>query len=186
MKRKLWLILFCIFVSGCSGENRDLSAAMKFREELLAAESCSFRAEVTADYGDSLNEFSMDCQGDQKGTVTFEITAPESIAGIRGTLEARGGNVLFEGEALYFPLLTDDQLTPASAPWVFLRSLRSGCITAVCREEELLHLTVDDSFEEDALKLDVWFQDDKIPVRADILYNGKRILSLKVDSFTVL
>ncbi|MGM9590217.1 MAG: hypothetical protein ACI3V0_08620 [Faecousia sp.] len=159
---------------------------MEFRNDLLSAESCTFTAVVTADYGDSLNEFTMDCQGDKQGRITFEITAPESISGIQGTIADDGGNVLFEEDALYFPLLTDDQLIPASAPWIFLRSLRAGCITAVCREEERLHITVDDSFEDDALTLDVWLEEERIPIHGDILYDGKRILSLDIKNFVVL
>ena len=55
---------------------------MKFRETLLAAQSCSFDAEITADYGDSLNQFRMGCQADSSGTIAFEVLAPETITGI--------------------------------------------------------------------------------------------------------
>ncbi len=157
---------------------------MRFRDALLSADGCSFSAEVTADYGDSLHTFTMDCQGDRQGKITFEITAPGSISGIRGTISEEGGQVAFEEDALYFPLLTDDQLIPASAPWILLWSLRGGCITAVCREDELLRVTVDDSYEDDALTVDVWLK-EKQPLRGDILYDGKRILSLKVENFLV-
>lgn len=158
---------------------------MEVRDALLSAQGCSFQAEVTADYGDSVSSFSMDCQADAAGTLSFEITKPDSISGIRGQISDSGGSIDFEDQALYFPLLTDDLLTPASAPWIFLKTLRSGYLTSACTEEGLLHITVDDSFAEDALMLDIWLA-DRIPVRADILCDMKRILSVEVENFTIL
>ena len=180
-------VLLCLLglmtvLSGCGGENRELQAALEFRENLLKAQQCSFSAEITADYGDSLTEFTMECQGDNKGGLEFEIRKPEVISGIQGTVSDSGGTVRFEEDAVYFPLLTDDLLTPASAPWIFLKTLRSGCISAVCREEDLLHMTVDDSYAEDALRLDIWLRAN-VPVQADISHNGRRILSLEVKNF---
>ena len=42
---------------------------------------------------------------------------------------------------------------------------------------------MDDSYAEDALKLDVWVNGEDAPVHGDILYDGKRILSLDVGNF---
>jgi len=179
----IWLLGLIVMLTGCSQENRELAAAMKFRDALLSAQDCGFQAKVTADYGDSVNSFSMDCRGDSSGNLAFEITEPRSIAGIKGSISDQGGNISFKDQALYFPLLTDDQLTPATAPWIFLKTLRSGCITAVCQEEELLHITVDDSYEEDALTLDVWVREKNCPIRADVLYDGRRILTIEVENF---
>ena len=175
-----------VFLTGCSSESRELNRAMLLRDKVLNAQSCTFCAEVTADYGDSIYTFSMDCQADRKGNLRFEILKPETIAGIRGTLSDTGGEIAFDDTALYFPMMTDDHLTPASAPWIFLKTLRSGCITSVCMEEELLHITVDDSYADDALTLDIWLDKGDMPIRGDILYDGKRILSLNVENLVFL
>ena len=159
---------------------------MKFRESLLAAQSCSFEAEITADYGDSLNQFRMGCQSDSSGKTAFEVLEPETIAGLKGNISYSGGELTFDDTALYFDLLTDDQLTPVSAPWIFMKALRSGYITSVCREESFLRVTVDDSYDSDALTLDVWLEEDKIPVRADIFWDNRKILSLAVEKFTLV
>jgi len=158
---------------------------MLLRNRLLSAQSCCFAAKVTADYGDKLYTFSMDCRGDAAGTLHFEITDPDTIAGISGSISDAGGNIKFEDQALYFPLLTDDLLVPASAPWIFLKTLRSGYITSACAEDGLVHITVDDSYAEDALMLDIWLDEKVQPIRADILHDGKRILSLEVDDFVI-
>lgn len=186
MQRVCWLLGFVIFLTGCTQENRELASAMQLRENILSAQVCSFQANVTADYGDSLCSFSMDCQTDPAGTVRFEVTGPRSIAGIKGNISDTGGNITFDDQALYFPLLTDDLLVPASAPWIFMKTLRSGYITAVCMEDGLLHMTVNDSYADDALTLDIWLNEEHLPVRGDILHDGTRILSLEVENFRIL
>lgn len=183
MKQIFWLVSVLALLTACSGENRELAGAMSLRDRLLDAEECCFQAEITADYGDTLHSFSMDCRTDNQGNLSFEVTAPDDISGIKGTLSDTGGTLDFEDTALYFDLLTDDQLPPVSAPWILMKGLRSGCITAVCMEEQLLRITVDDSYAEDALKLDVWVNGEDAPVHGDILYDGKRILSLDVGNF---
>ena len=114
------------------------------------------------------------------------MTAPDTISGIGGRLSGSGGEILFEDTALAFELLAEEQLSPVSAPWIFLKTLRSGCMTSVCREDDLLRLSVDDSYEEDPLRLDIWLDAENRPVNADILYDGRRILSLGVENFEIL
>ena len=158
---------------------------MAFRDKLLSAQGCRFSAEITADYGDTLYTFGMDCQADPSGNMTFQVTEPDSIAGIEGSVSYSGGTLDFADTALQFDLMADDQLTPVSAPWILLKTLRSGYIASACYEEELLRLSVDDSYEDDALRLDVWLRDGN-PVRGDVLYDGLRILTLDVKDFELL
>lgn len=158
---------------------------MALRGRLLASDSCSFRTEITADYGDKLHTFSMECTADQKGNLSFMITQPDTIAGINGTISDEGGRLTFEDTALCFPLLADDQLSPVSTPWIFLKTLRSGYLRQAGMESNLLRLTIDDSYKEDALQLDIWVNQDEQPVRAEILYNSRRILTLSITDFEI-
>lgn len=176
-------MVFAALFTGCSPEDAALKQGLAFRSELLAAEGCRFSAAVTADYGDEIHIFSMECQGDETGAVNFCVTEPESLAGITGHISENGGELTFDETALCFPLLTDGQLSPASAPWIFLKTLRSGYLTSACMEDEMLRLTMDDTYEENALHLDIWLDGERIPVRADILYDGRRILSVEVEDF---
>ena len=52
-------------------------------------------------------------------------------------------------------------------------------------EDELLRLSIDDSYDDDALRLDIWMQ-ELTPVRAEILHDGMRILTLDVKDFQIL
>ena len=185
MKRVFRLLVAIVFLTGCDSADRDMKTAMHFRDALLSADGCSFRANITADYADSIYSFAMDCKADNGGNLSFEIVEPETIAGIGGTISQSGGSIRFADTELVFELLADGQISPAAAPWIFLKTLRSGYLTSCVQEENLLHLTVDDSYAEDALKLDIWLKEGTCPVRADVLYGGKRILSVDVENFVL-
>ena len=87
------------------------------------------------------------------------------------------------GTALFFPLLADGQLSPVSAPWLFLRVLRGGNLLSQGAEGELTRLTFRDGFREEDLLADVWLNADGIPVRAEFLHKGSKILSVDLPSF---
>ncbi len=185
MKRLAAVLAICVMLAGCSGKEEELERAMDLRAKLLAA-SCTFDAEITADYGDAIYTFSVTCQGDSQGRLEFAVTAPETIAGITGVAGEKGGELTFQDTALAFPLLADDQLSPAGAPYILLKTLRGGYLTAASQEDGLLRLTIDDSYEDDALTLDIWLNEYDQPVRADILYDGRRILAMTVSNFQIL
>ena len=82
--------------------------------------------------------------------------------------------------------MAEDQLTPVSAPWILLRTLRGGYLTSAGMEEDQIRLTINDSYEDDALQLDIWLDEKELPVRAEIVYDQRRILSLDVKAFEIL
>lgn len=186
MKRivAVWGILFLL--SGCNGGDGEMERAMELRSRVLKARECSFEAEITADYGDKLHHFTLACHADSEGDLSFTVVSPESISGIKGMICDESSNFHFEETSLVFPLLAEGQLSPISAPWIFLKTLRSGFLTAVGTDDLGLRLTIDDSYEEDAMQLDIWLNEQDVPQRAEILYDGKRILSLDVKVFSVV
>lgn len=181
----LALLLGLVLLTGCGSKNEELSRAMALRAKLLTS-SVSFDAEITADYGDELHTFSVYCEGDSQGNLGFRVTSPETIADITGRIEAGEGNLTFGDTVLAFPLLAEEQLSPVSAPWIFYTTLRGGYLTAAGMEEELLRLTIDDSYEEDALTVDIWLDETDTPIRAEILYDGRRILTLTIKNFQIV
>lgn len=177
--------LVVLMLTGCGSKDEELSRAMALRTKLLTS-SVSFNAEITADYGDEVHTFSVYCEGDSQGNLGFKVTAPDTIADITGRIEAGEGKLTFRDTVLAFPLLAEDQLSPVSAPWVFYTTLRGGYLTAAGMEEDLLRLTIDDSYEEDALTVDIWLDSADNPIRAEILYDGRRILTLDIENFQIV
>ena len=163
-----------------------MEQALQLREQLLHCEGCTFQAEITADYGDQLHRFVVDCRGDREGNLLFTVLEPESISGITGEIHALGGRLTFSDTAIGFPMMADEMLSPVSAPWVLLKSLCSGYMRACGKTEQGIRMTVFDSYDEDALQLDIWTDEQCTPNFAEILWKGKRILSLKIDNFLIL
>lgn len=186
MKKVLSFLMVVLLCSGCKGENQELERMMAFRASLLSGMGCSFQAVITADYQDELYRFTLDCSCDEQGTLRFTVLEPETISGISGVISGEGGKLTFDNEvALTFEMLADGQVTPVTAPWLLVKTLRGGYVTSCATEDSMMRISIDDTYENDALRLDVWFSDD-LPKHAEILWADRRILSLEVTNFEIL
>lgn len=185
MKRLAFLCLVLVLLSGCSADSADMDRAMALRGK-LQQKQVSFHAAISADYGDKVHSFAMDCHGDALGNMKFTVTEPESIGGISGTVSKGSGKLTFDDKILAFDILADDLISPVSGPWVLLETLRSGYLTSCSREGELLRVAIDDSYEKNALHLEVWLSNEDIPLRCEIYWQGRRLLSMDVKNFTFL
>ena len=165
---------------------KEIDVAYKLRSDILSADGCKFTACVTADYGDEIYEFDLQCEFDQKGSLTFTVLNPESIAGIAGKINASEGALTFDDQVLAFKKLTDGQLTPVTAPWLLMKTVKEGYITACGKEQDGYHLQFDDSYEQDLLTVDVWLNGDGVITYGEFLWDGRRILSIKVTDFALL
>ena len=181
MKRLLPLFLCLCFLLGCSG-GEAMDQALALRGRILQASKCEFSIVITADYGNVLYTFAMDCEADNRGNVTFTVTKPETIAGITGVITADGGSLTFDDAMLAIPMLTDDQITPVSAPWILMRTLRGGYITS-CADG---FLTIDDSYADDALTMHITLGQENLPSLAEVYWKERRILTLEVESFSLV
>ena len=185
MKKLAALMLVLVTLTGCSKTRDMLDKAMTLRASLLACESCTFDAAITADYGDEIHCFEMACTGDNDGNLNFTVTAPETIAGITGGIAAGEGKLTFDDQGVAFPLLAEGQVTPVSGPWILLKTLMGGYLTACGQEQERIHLMINDSYEEDALELEIWLDGEVNPVQAEIGYEGRRILTMEIENFQI-
>ena len=183
MKRITAVILAMLLLTGCTGKRDELDRAMKLRANLLGCLGCTFDVTITADYGDQLHVFAMSCQTGGRGDLQFTVTQPETIAGITGYITSGEGKLTFDDVALQFPLLADGQVTPISGPWILVKTLLGGYLTAANEEDDLLHLTIHDSYEEDALQMEIWLNEEDKPVCGEILYDGRRIVTMTVENF---
>lgn len=178
------MLFLLILLTGCTSHNRELEQGLELRTKLLNSSGCRFQTDITADYGDKQQRFSLQCHADSSGNIHFSVLKPDSISGIEGIIDGTDGQLTFDDTALFFPLLADDQVTPVSSPWILMKTLRSGYITAAGNSNGQCLLTIDDSYADNALHLDIWL-DSTLPVRAEILYRGRKILSLDVKDFRI-
>ncbi len=178
-------MLTVLFLTGCAAAGESMDRAMALRSKLLA-QGVSFDTDITANYGDMSVNFTLFCKAEKDGTLTFEVKKPETLAGITGTVSPEGGKFTFDRQAIAFELLADGQVSPISAPWLLMNTLRSGYLTSCGTEGEHVRLAIDDSYQENALHLDIWLTAEDTPVRGEILWQGRRILSMEVRNFCFL
>lgn len=186
MKRLLAFIFVVLLLAGCEKSGSNLDRALLLRTQILNGNGCSFTALITADYGDKIHSFTMQCQTDPTNNMTFTVMKPTTIAGITGQISEAGGKLTFDDNALMFETLTDEQITPVAAPWILMRTLRSGYIKAAGSYQDGVQIQLNDSYKEKVLSLDVWTNNEGIPANAEIVWNGKRIMSLTIEDFKIL
>ena len=186
MKRLVAIVLCLLVLTGCGSRESRIDSAMDLRQKLLKAKGCEFDCVITADYSQVVYTFSVHCSFDENGSLSFRVMQPESISGITGVIDSQGGKLTFDDQALVFQLMADGYISPISAPWVLMKTLRSGYIHACGQEETGMRIILHDSYEENPLQIDVWTDDRNYPVRSEILWQGRRILSLDVSNFQCL
>ena len=179
----LWFSFLLVLLCGCSSGEDAMGQAMELRSRLAASNGYTFDSRITADFGDKRYTFSMNCRADNAGNLSFTVTDPETISGISGVIDSQGGKLTFDDTALAFELLADGQLSPVSAPWVMVHTLHFGYITFCAATDEGMMLSINDSYQDDALNLSVYLGQDGLPTGSEIFYNGSRILSLTVINF---
>ena len=184
--KRLSLFLVCIILfTGCASSGNEMDRALALRSQIQRSQ-ITFDVELTADYGDKTYEFSLACKGDTQGNLSFTVTEPESIAGISGTISGGTGKFQFDNEVLAFEILADGLISPISGPWVMLKALRSGYLTSCGSEGDGLRLSIDDSYQDKALHLDIWLGEQDIPGRCEIYCEGRRLLTMLVKNLVIL
>ncbi len=170
-------------LTGCKGEESLLSQGIAFRGELLSAGGCRFRGEITADYGQEIRTFTLDCVADQEGNVTFCVLAPDTIADITGYIEGDEGMVTYDGLQLAFPLLVYDRISPVSAPGLIVQCWLKEFILSAGMSQDIYRATYEKKIQENVLLIDTYFEKD-IPISAELCYNGSRIIEMKITEFS--
>lgn len=182
MRRILALGFIPIFLLGCRHQNDAMNWLLTFRQELTQSSNITFQTVVTADYNDTFYSFSMLCDYDQNGKMAFTVTAPETIRDIQGTIHSSGGNLTFDDQILAFNSMASGRISPVSAPYILMQALRSGYISAAGKLGAGYCVTIDDSYEDDALTLQINFENN-VPVYGEIFWEQRRILTLQIEDF---
>lgn len=183
MKKVVAWILAILLFSGCSPRTGQSEAILQLRQKITASDSCEFDTKITADFGSYTYVFRLQCAMDAQNSLRFCIAEPKTISDICGRIDIDGGEISFDDRVLGFPLLAEGELSPVSAPWIFLRGLRSGYISSTGKDGDSLKVTIDDVFDGEPLRLDVWMDGGNTPYYAEILWKNRRILSLDVENF---
>ena len=183
MRRILSLILLVCLLTGCKGEESLIAQAISFRGELISRGGCSFLAKITADYGEDVQQFSLNCEADRDGRVSFSVTEPESIGGISGSIEGEDGLITYDGLQLAFPLLVSEQISPVSAPALTMKCWIGEYILSAGMSDGIYRVSYEKKINGKDLLIDTYFEKD-IPISAELCYNGYRIIRIEIMNFS--
>ena len=86
---------------------------------------------------------------------------------------------------LAFQTIADGQVTPVTAPWLLIKTLKSGYLRDCTDTENGYKISIDDSYEAEALRLQIYIEKD-LPVSGEIFWKGRRVLTLTVENFKYL
>ena len=185
MKRWITTFLIPFMLIGCTPKPHSMDKFDIFRQTLLESSNVAFTAEITADYGDEIYSFVVECTANESGDLSFEVMMPDTISGIQGMVSGESGHLTFDDHVLAFKSIADDRLTPVTSPWVFLRALRGGYITSCGNIDDGYLAVIQDTFHDNPLTIEVSFYDDK-PLGAEIYWNHSRVITLVIQNFTLL
>lgn len=179
------LVLFVVFLTGCA-ERNAMDSAMALRERFLSSAGCSFDAMIVADYSDMVFEFGLACRSDSTGKVLFEVTSPESISGITGYIDASSGNLTFDDMILGFSTIADGYLTPVSVPWIMVKGILGGYLSACTVNGSSQILFIDDTYLSEIFQLQLTLDEEGNPAFCEVIWKDRRILSMKIENFAFL
>ena len=186
MRRVLVIVLCIIFLTSCAPDQDALDVAQRLRDNILNAQGCSFTAKISADYGEEVHSFTMVCNFDKSGNLSFTVSEPESISGITGKIDNKESALTFDDNVLMFELLADDQITPVSAPWLLMKTICGGYISACSSNEDGYCIEYDDSFKGEPLLVQLQMNQQEVISYGEFIWEGRRILSVQILNFKLL
>ena len=81
--------------------------------------------------------------------------------------------------------MADGEISPVTAPWLFIKTLRGGYIRGCTSGEDSYQIEIDDSYEENALRLNINIEKD-LPAYCEIFWKGRRAIMVTVENFVLL
>ena len=167
-----------LILAACSGGGQSVQERVQeIRADILQAQRIVINAQVTADYGDRVYEFTIRYTG-LANAGEIAILAPEQVAGITAEVSPDGAALVFDGARLDTGRLTNGGLTPVGAiPWL-IYEWQSGSIEHVGTERfgDADTLTFE-TFVDESVSQRTWFDSGTLlPIRSEIRYNGAVVI----------
>ena len=177
-------MLLCLLCA-CGGKETDtLSGPMALRQALLTSESVTADLDVTLPDEDAVWQFSMHAVLTPEGSMDSEITAPESVSGIRAKADDLGRQLAFDGAMVDFGVSPGGLESPVLLPALLMRAWCAGdLLSAGMDGDDLLAVyRLDYGAEEKQVR--TWLDGDQIPIRAEIVQNGAVQCTVIIQHFT--
>lgn len=190
------LMMTLVLLAGCGrgGQENIRSAeelALNIRAEYLAITSCTAAADITADYGQRVYEYSMSISWEKGGETVLTITAPESIAGITARIQDGTSYLEYDGVSLETGALSGAGLSPIEVVPAVLNYILSGyiaeCDFETVEEQQFLWFCCRDPEREPGTGTEAafWFEPETHTLaKAEICSDGYCVVRCIFTEFT--
>lgn len=182
------MILLLAALAGCGGAPADGQAVREHFTQLAGLEA---NLKILSDLGQSVLEYQVEYVYNKEDNDAFTITAPESLAGIGGTIagtDSAAFTLQYDGLALDDAMPQRTGLTPADAFFCLLDDLRTGeptqCWTERVNGEPLFVLRYAWQDEDGKTEKQVWLEEKTLRlVCAELYADGTRVLQILVTDY---
>lgn len=189
-KRLLFLPMMLLLLTGCGGgqenENGAEAQAVAIRGEYMAMTSYSLQAQVNADYGQRVYDFTLSVTWDGEET-TVAIREPEMLAGVTARITGEEGTLEYEDLSLETGFLDEDGLSPLSALPALMEAARSQYIDRCTLTDGMLEVHCADPEQKPGTGREVtlWFDSQTHALTAgEISQDGRRVIACEVTEFS--
>ena len=159
-----------------------MQKALELRTSLLS-QGASFTAVIAAHLPDGTAEFTVDCTCAPDGSVTMEITEPQTIAGITASVDAEGENAEFPDTAVDFGLLADGNVAPMVLPQLLFACWTKEFIREAGQDGDILSAVYLSEYGDRELALEQFFTADAVPTSADLWFGTQNIATVNIENF---
>lgn len=175
------LMMILLLLPGCGEREARLEEGFQsLRDAVTAAQSIQFRAALTADYGDSVSEYTMAVSFDGQQT-TVELLTPELLAGVKATAQRGETQVGYDGVILGAGPLDGEGLTPVSAIPAMLEAIASGYVELLWWDGDAMAARL---YVGENSVLTLWLDSTSLaPTAAEIAADGRTVVTLRLEGW---
>ena len=161
-----------------------MQTALDLRSALLQSGGCAFTAEINVDYGQTALRFCTDCTYQTDGRTHLLIDSPETLAGISAYTGEDGAKLRFSDTVAAMPLLDDGRISPLSFAYLLGSCLSQDYISCTGSDGGYSRITYLHGYDEDELTVDVFLDENAIPMLAEVSKDGQLLLAAELRNFT--
>lgn len=177
------LMIALLLLPGCGEREKELEESFEaLRGAVTRAESISFQTEMTAERGDTEEQYTLAVAYDGRQT-QVEILAPELIAGIRASAGQGQTELRYDGAVLGVGPLDQEGTTPMSAMPVMLDAIASAYVELLWWEEDTLAARL---FVGQSGVLTLWVDSQTLtPLAAEIAQEGRTLITCHITDWQI-
>jgi len=176
------IFLLMSLLSGCGKQERATEKALAFRTNLMQSQGCSYIADIMADYGERVYEFTVQVESTLDETKIL-VLSPDEISDISATITEHETCIEFDDAELDFGKMANGYISPVSAPWLLARCWIGEYISSSGADGEMEKVTYLKGYDEEELTVNTWLNAEGIPIQAEILFENRRCLAIAIRDF---